>query len=141
MEISFYSSPNDYLVYGVTEDFIKNNGDLMAMKPKQFAKLARENGLIFLQAHPFRRGMEIENWEILDGYEIFNGNPRHNSCNDIAELWAKKHQKAILTSGSDFHEKEDAGSGGIYFQTLIRTNEELLRELRSGNYRLKNPGK
>lgn len=137
MEISFDSKPNDYLVYGVTEEFLRNNGDLMALEPEDFSKLARENGLLFLQAHPFRRGMEVEDWEILDGYEVFNGNPRHNSNNDFAEDWAKKHGKTIVTSGSDFHEKEDTGNGGIYFNTIIKNNDELLRELRNGNYRLK----
>ncbi len=139
MEIRFYTEkyPNDYLVYGVTEDFLRSYGDLMAMNPKTFSKLAHENGYLMLQAHPFRRGMKIENRDILDGYEVFNGNPRHNSNNEIAELWAKKQCKKIITSGSDFHEKEDTGNGGIYFNTLIKNNDDLLKELKNGNYRLK----
>lgn len=137
MEISFYGNPNDYLVYGVTEEFLRSHGDLMAMSAKGFSRLAHENGLLFLQAHPFRRGMKIENWDILDGYEVFNGNARHNSNNDFAELWAKSKGKTILTSGSDFHEKEDTANGGIYFNTPIQTNDDLIRELKSGNYRLR----
>ncbi len=137
MEINFYNQPNDYLVYGITEEFLRSHGDLMAMRPKQFAKLAHENGLLVIQAHPFRRGMIVEDWKILDGYEIFNGNPRHHSGNETAEYWAKVHGKTIVTSGSDFHEQDDAGIGGIYFKKPIKTNEELLEELRSGNYRLK----
>lgn len=137
MEIRFYGNPNDYLVYGVTEEFLRSNGDLMAMSAKAFSKLAHKNGLLFLQAHPFRRGMKVENWDILDGYEVFNGNARHNSNNDIAELWAKKQGKTIVTSGSDFHEEEDISNGGIYFSSPIQTNEDLVRELKSGNYRLR----
>ena len=139
MEICFYCSPNDYLVYGVTEEFLRSHGDLMAMTPKQFSRLARENGILFLQAHPFRRGLQVEDWNILDGYEVFNGNPRHDSSNDFAALWAKKHNKDIVVSGSDFHEPGDSGIGGIYFQKPIETPEELVEELRSGNYRLKIP--
>ncbi len=138
MEIRFYNTPNnDYLVYGVTEEFLRSHGDLMAMSPKQFSKLCKENGILFIQAHPFRRGMMITDWNILDGYEIFNGNPRHNSNNDIAETWAKKHNKSIVVSGSDFHEIDDACAGGIFFKTPIKNNDDLLRELRSGNYTLK----
>ena len=137
MEINFYNHPNDYLVYGVTEEFLRSHGDLMAMKPKEFSEIAHENGLLMIQAHPFRRGMKVENWQILDGYEVFNGNPRHHSSNEMATEWAKLHNKNIVTSGSDFHEPEDMGIGGIYFKTPIETNEDLLRELRSGNYRLK----
>ncbi len=136
-EINFYNTPNDYLVYGVTEEFLRSNGDLMAMTPKQFANLCHKNGLLFIQAHPFRRGMKIVDWNILDGYEIFNGNPRHQSNNDVAELWAKKHNKAIVVSGSDFHEIGDACGGGIYFKSPINNNEDLLRELKRGNYTLR----
>lgn len=138
MEIRFYNTPNnDYLVYGITEEFLRSHGDLMDMSPKQFSKLCKDNGILFIQAHPFRRGMMITDWSILDGYEIFNGNPRHNSNNDIAEIWAKKHNKSIVVSGSDFHEVDDACAGGIYFKTSINNNDDLLRELRNGNYTLK----
>ncbi len=137
MEINFYNHHNDYLVYGVTEEFLRSYGDLMAMKPKEFSKIAHENGLLMIQAHPFRRGMKVEDWKILDGYEIFNGNPRHHSSNEIAEEWAKLHGKTLVTSGSDFHEPEDMGIGGIYFKNPIENNDDLLRELRAGNYRLK----
>ncbi len=137
MEIRFYDDINDYLVYGITEEFLRSNGDLMALNTKKFAKLAKENNLIFLQAHPFRRDLRVANWEHLDGYEIFNGNPRHQSCNEIAEIWLKYHNKSIAVSGSDFHEPGDEGIGGIYFEKDIKTNEELVEELRAGRYTIK----
>ncbi len=137
MEICFYGADNDYLVYGITEEFLRSHGDLMAMGAEKFSELAHEHGLLMIQAHPFRRGLYVEDWEILDGYEIFNGNPRHQSCNEIAEEWAKYHGKSIVVSGSDFHEKGDEAIGGIYFEKEIKTNEELLEELRKGNYTLK----
>lgn len=137
MEINFYMHPNDYLVYGITEEFLRSHGDLMAMGPENFSELAHEHGLLMIQAHPFRRDMIVEDWKILDGYEVFNGNPRHYSSNEIAMEWAKYHNKSIVTSGSDFHEEEDAGNGGIYFNKIIENNYELLEELRKGDYRLK----
>ncbi|MBE6747822.1 MAG: PHP domain-containing protein [Ruminococcaceae bacterium] len=136
MEINFYDSENDYLVYGVTEEFLRSNGDLMAYSPEDFSKLCKENGLLFLQAHPFRRGLTVEDWEILDGYEVFNGNPRHYSSNPIAEAWAKFHNKDIVVAGSDFHEIEDLAHGGVYFNNEIKTNDDLLRELKALNYSL-----
>lgn len=136
MEIHFYDNPNDYLVYGITEEFLRAHGDLMAMGAEKFSELAHKNGLVFLQAHPFRRDSEVTDWKILDGYEIFNGNPRHYSCNPMAEEWAKYHNKSIVTSGSDFHEPEDGCHGGVYFQKKITTPQELVEELKSGNYTL-----
>jgi hypothetical protein len=136
MEICFYECNNDYLVYGVTEEFLRSNGDLMAYSPEEFSSLAKENGLLFLQAHPFRRWLTVENWEILDGYEVFNGNPRHYSSNPIAEEWAKYHNKELVVAGSDFHEVEDLAHGGVIFNSEIKTNDDLLRELKALNYTL-----
>ena len=137
-ELTFEGDPNDYLVYGVTEDFIESNGDLMKMNTESFSRLAHENGLLFVQAHPFRRGMKISDWNYLDGYEVFNGNPRHDSSNGVAEYWAKLHGKTITTSGSDFHDAGDEGTGGIYFSDQINSNGELLEALKNHRYRLKN---
>ena len=138
LEICFYGDeyPNDYLVYGITEEFLRSHGDLMELSPKQFAKLAHENGFLFVQAHPFREGMRVENCSILDGYEIYNGNPRHNSNNPIAEAWAKHHNKTIVTAGSDFHEPEDTAHGGVIFKNEIKSNEDLVRELKAGNFEI-----
>ena len=36
MEIRFFLTRNDYLVYGVTEDFLRLNGDLMAKNLKDY---------------------------------------------------------------------------------------------------------
>ncbi|MBO5432682.1 MAG: PHP domain-containing protein [Clostridia bacterium] len=137
VEINFYNTANDYLVYGVTEEFLRSNGDLMAMDLEELSKITHENGLLLVQAHPFRRDMEVADWKLLDGYEIFNGNPRHYSSNEIAEEWAKFHNKSLVLSGSDFHEIEDAGIGGVYFNKEIKTNGELLEELKAGNYRVR----
>lgn len=137
MEICFYNEPNDYLVYGFSEDFLLNCGDIMALSSKEFSKICKENGFLFIQAHPLRRGLKIADWKMLDGYEVYNGNPRHYSNNEIAEIWAKAHNKSIVTSGSDFHQIEDACIGGIYFENEINTIDDFVRELRCGNYELK----
>lgn len=138
MELRFRTSEgdNDYLVYGITEEFLYKNPDLLSLDSKKLYQLAKENGLLVFQAHPFRVGMKITNPQFLDGIEIFNGNPRHNSSNDIAEAWAKKYN-LLVTSGSDYHEYVDLASGGIWFKEEIRTNEDLIRNLKSKDYRIK----
>lgn len=136
MELRFEGSANDYLVYGVTEAFLLNNPGLCRMRPREFSVLARESGLLFYQAHPFRNGMNIIAPEILDGIEVCNGNPRHDSRNDIAAAWAAKFELPGL-SGSDFHEEEDLGRGGIYCDERITDNGQLVEMLRGGEIRLK----
>ena len=55
VEVSLYSEPNDYLVYGVTEEFLKNNGDIMSLTKEELSALVHKNGMLIVQAHPFRR--------------------------------------------------------------------------------------
>lgn len=138
MELRYRTSEgdNDYLVYGITEEFLYNTPELLNLNSKKFYEIAQKNGFLVFQAHPFRVGMKITNPKFLDGIEIYNGNPRHNSSNDIAEAWAKKYD-LIVTSGSDYHEIDDLARGGIWFKEEIKTNEDLLRNLISGDYKLK----
>lgn len=126
---------NDYLVFGVTEEFLRSNGDLINMRIETFSELAHKNGLLVYQAHPFRKDMKRVNPALLDGAEIYNGCPRHNSYNDLAEQWAKENGLKG-TSGSDFHELEDVAHGGIITDTEIKTNDDLLEILRSNNYEI-----
>ncbi len=138
MELRFRTSEgdNDYLVYGINEEFLYKTPRLLEMNIKSFYKLAQKNGFLVFQAHPFRVGMKVTNPKFLDGVEIFNGNPRHNSSNDIAVAWAKKHD-LMVTSGSDYHEIEDLGSGGIYFNKEIKDNNTLVEEISKQDYEIK----
>lgn len=124
---------NDYLVYGITEEFLYQNPDLLKMRLASFSKLAHQNGLLIFQAHPFRNGMHIVNPEYLDGVEIYNACVRHNSRNAIAEKWAKLH-KLRGSAGSDFHRAEDVARGGILTDKKIETNADLLEVLKSGSF-------
>lgn len=138
MELRFRTSEgeNDYLVYGINEGFLYKHPNLLEMNIKNFYELAHKNGFLVFQAHPFRVGMKVTNPKYLDGVEIFNGNPRHNSSNDIAEMWAKKYD-LLVTSGSDYHELEDLGSGGIWFDKEIKDNKDLIEELKKREYEIK----
>ena len=138
MELRFRTSEgdNDYLVYGINEDFLYNTPEILNMNSRTFYDLAHKNGFLVFQAHPFRVGMKVTNPKYLDGVEIFNGNPRHNSSNDIAEMWAKKYV-LMVTSGSDYHEIGDLGTGGIWFNKKITDNKTLVEELSKRNYEIK----
>lgn len=135
MEIRYYATANDYLVYGVTEDFLRNSGNLMKVYPKKFYKLAKENGMIVVQAHPFRKLMIRTNPAYLDGAEIHNGKADIES-NLNAAKWAEENNMAIRVSGSDFHRPKNLGVGGIITNEPIKTNDDLLRILRSGEFEM-----
>ncbi|MCH5189386.1 MAG: PHP domain-containing protein [Oscillospiraceae bacterium] len=132
MEIRFYfpedANMNDYLVYGVTEKFLYDNVDIDRMRIPEFSELVHKNGMAIFQAHPFRTGMTITNPKYLDGIEVYNGCPRHNSRNEIANIWADTHS-LLKTSGSDFHQHEDTALGGLIFDREIGDNKELVKAL------------
>lgn len=138
MELRFDAPDNinDYLVYGLTEEFLYEHPDILNMKLRDFSILAHENKMLIYQAHPFRYGMKVVDPKYLNGVEVYNGNPRHRSNNSIADMWAKKHD-LLRSSGSDYHEENDVGRGGMYFSREIKDNETLVRELLHGEQRLK----
>lgn len=125
--------PNDYLVYGVTEDWIYQSGDMRYWTLKELSQRVREAGFLLVHAHPFRCDTVVRDPDLFDGYEVFNGNVHHNSHNEMADAWAEMYGK-IKTSGSDFHNPEDHPSGGIVTRERIRDNDALLRVLRGGDY-------
>lgn len=128
-EINFHGDPNDYLVYGITVDFLLAHPELLDMRVSEFSRLSRENGFLLIQAHPFRNGMRIVPPDQLDGIEVYNGNLRHDSRNFLAAQWAARYG-LLTTSGSDFHEWEDAARGGIFTGRDIHTSEDFMAALK-----------
>ena len=135
MELRVTKNHNDYLVFGFNRKFLLDRPDLLKMTIGQFTSKARTQGILTIQAHPFRYGMTTVRPDQIDGVEVFNGHFGHESNNDIAESWAKKH-RLIQTSGTDHHDKHHIPNGGIETDSPIRTPEELIAVLKSGNYRL-----
>ncbi len=139
-ELRFLGSQNDYLVFGMDEQFLLAHPNLHRMTPEAFSSFARENGLLFIQAHPFRRGMDRIDPTLLDGMEVFNGHADHNSHNLDALATAARYG-LIYTSGSDYHSASATPTGGIRTDAPITSIPQLLDVLRSGCYTLICSGK
>ena len=139
-EIRIEACPSDYLVYGITEEFMRQNPDLLQI-PKVRALCARlhEAGFLVFQAHPFRNGMTITNPEHLDGIEVYNAHARHNSRNDLAEMWAARYD-LLPISGSDVHHDHDIPGGGILTDEPITDMAQLMQILRERRYTLLREG-
>ncbi len=116
MEIRFDNDPNDYLVYGFDEDFLKCNKKLYRLDLKKFRELTSGCGIATVQAHPFRPGMVPAALELIDGIEVYNGNPRHDSRNDLAFEHAQANGLRMI-SGSDFHRIGDEARGGVLVES------------------------
>lgn len=135
MELRFNENDNDYLVFGVTKEFLLEHSEIFTLDPYKFHGIAKENGLLLVQAHPFRNNMQIIHPDALDGVEVFNGHKGHDSRNDIAMAWADKYS-LIKTSGTDFHYNHAPANGGILTDKEITSMSELIEVLKSGDYTL-----
>ena len=135
-ELRFSQHANDYLLFGITEDFILSHPDMHQMDYKTFSAFARENGILFIQAHPFRDRMYIIDPKYLDGVEVFNAHWGHDARNDLANSYALRYG-LIRTSGGDFHHPyHTPGDAGILTDSPIETMDQLVATLKSGSYTL-----
>ncbi len=134
MEHRHYGTVNDYLIYGITEEFLYDAGNLLFTGEKKIKEICEKNGFLVYQAHPFRPFIKRCNPDYIDGIEVYNGkNPQEE--NDKAYEWAKETGK-LMISGSDFHIEEHVARGGIITKKQIKNNEDLLQILKNGEFRL-----
>ena len=100
-----------------------------------FSPLARKEGALLIQAHPYRHGCTPAIACYLDGVEVYNACPRHDSRNHLARQYADEFG-LIALSGSDCHQTEDVGRAGILSERMASDSMEMMRLLRSRDYRL-----
>ena len=137
-ELRFDGSDNDYLLYGFHDELLADPDRVMREGLAAFAPQYRADGALLVQAHPFRKKCTPAPAEYLDGIEVLNLNPRHDSHNDLALAYAKEHH-LIMTAGSDCHRPGDQGTTGILSDTLPEDSFGLADLLRSGNYTIIHP--
>ena len=133
MELRGWCSPIDYLVYGVTEDFIRNSPNLLFKYAKRFYKMAQKNHFLVIAPHPYRMSPFLPCKKAIDGVQIVNGKAPDEK-NEKGALWAKKNGFKILTYGSDFHRPTHKKFCAILTNEPIKSNDDLIRILKSGEY-------
>lgn len=135
LELRFFLNGNDYLIYGITEELIEKSPFLLPMYLKRTSNFFRNNGCIIIQAHPFRPYIYRANPKYIDGVEIVNGKSTKTE-NEKALNWAQRKNLKIKTAGSDCHRVTGAGISGIETNEPIKNNDDLLRILKSGEFRI-----
>ncbi|MBQ9086161.1 MAG: PHP domain-containing protein [Clostridia bacterium] len=133
-EVRFDGYPNDYLLYGVEEDFFYEAPRLNQLKNVEEMLAILPDEVCVVQAHPFRNKMVVADPSVLWGIEVHNGGTdlfRNQMARSFAEHYGKP-----MTSGSDTHRPHAIGKGGIETQEPILTPKDLIRTLRSGAYTL-----
>ena len=127
------SNSNDFLVYGLSEEFLYEHPHLYHLKIEETVKLFRKNEAVIYQAHPYRPKVSfLSNPDYLDGIEVHNGNSRQIYDEQKTQEAVEKYQ-CYGISNSNFHIKEDLARGGNVFSTPIKNDQDLVYCLKNGN--------
>lgn len=137
-EVRFTENSNDYLIYGVDEPILFEVSQYWERGLEAFRREVPLPRSVFVQAHPFRNGMTRIDPALLDGLEVYNMHPNHNSRVSVANAYAKEHGLTIRTAGSDYHHPLPGHAGNTAIRTSVLPEDSfaLAQLLRSGNYLL-----
>lgn len=90
-ELRFPENDNDYLVYGIDEDWLRSHPYMCCTSAREFYEKFH-NDVLIIHAHPYRDGNLTVFEDAVHGSEIINGNPRHDNHNDLALELCRRHR-------------------------------------------------
>ena len=123
----------DFLIYGLTQEELGEMDCPCFLPLNRTLSLVRQAGGLLIQAHPFREYLRCMPAACMDGVEVVNANPRHDSHNDRALAFARENG-LLRVAGSDVHQLGDAGAAGI-LAPYARDGKALAELLRQGRHR------
>ena len=137
-EIRFTENNNDYLIFGVNKEMLSDIYDFLPNGIENFRKNYPMPNSVFIQAHPMRDGIQKVDAALLDGIEVFNMHPGHNSKVGIASVYAGENNISVITSGSDFHHpnRNHEGVSALRGSYLPEDTFELASLIKEGDYLL-----
>ena len=131
-EYLFNTDPGHYLVYGIDEDFLYEFPKVLDMTVPEFHEITKSRGIMLIQAHPFR-GLSIPRPTWVDGFEVYNSNPRHVNPDDEPRCEILVKENGLLrTAGSDSHRPEDVAGTGIGSECEIKTAADYIELIKGG---------
>lgn len=131
IEFREISHINDFLIFGLTEEFLYRNEELFLKPIAEASGIFHEAGALVIQAHPMRTGVNVlADPRLLDGIEVYNGNHQWPYDRKKAAEAAKQFDLTAV-SGSDFHMKEDLAKGGIVLEKPVLHYKDFLMRLRN----------
>lgn len=129
----------DYLMYGITEEMLRSAPVLFDLTLAQIRDFALKNGIVLVQAHPFRveQGHSLKDIRLLDGLEI-NANSNFNPEEEKILALAKANN-LIVTVGNDLHGRHHAINGATFIPDEVTDSVGIagyLRRVKIPQYKL-----
>jgi hypothetical protein len=128
----------EILIYGISPELIAAHPELKEASAEAYAEIVHCAGGLVYQAHPYRARWYIstpfplECLDKLDGIEVYNAG-NDPEWNESARILADEKRLACV-AGSDGHSVASAGRAGIAARERIKSNDDLVRILKSGDY-------
>ena len=133
-EIRFNEHANEFLIFGVDRLILSECYDYLDKGFTAYRENIKLPDSVLLQAHPFRDRMVRQEPELLDGIEVFNMHPGHNSRVAQAAKLAASVPNWIKTVGTDFHHPTHEGLCALRVKKMPKTSFDIAAILRSGDY-------
>lgn len=130
----------EILCYGLCPDVLLRHPELRERSITRWREVLSAEGVLIVQAHPYRDRSYITavgplDSALIDGVEVYNrGNHREEDVK--AAAFAKANPALLITSGADAHACAEVAVGGIETPHRIRTEGELAAVLRRRDYKL-----
>lgn len=134
-EIRFTENINDYLVYGITPEDIERIIPLLPYGIENFYKEFKNDKNVILQAHPFRKKMELAPLGSIDGIESMNMHPGHNSAVAVAAKYARDND-LLVCGGTDYHHPGHHGMCMMRTESALRDSFDVAEAIKSKNFLL-----
>ncbi len=142
-EAGFFGLPHhgaEFLIYGLTPQWLKEHPELKNMDAPQLLALVRGAGAMAIHAHPFREASYIERIILLpdqvDGVEVINANhsnparlSKHTPAYDEAAVRYARQHHLPMAAGSDMHSDQLLG-GGVAFARPLEDEQDYCRAIR-----------
>ena len=132
-ELRFVENHNDYLIFGISPEELTDIYKMLPYGIDAFYKEYKNDKNIIIQAHPFRDGMESVKPCSLDGIEVFNMHPNHNSRIGLAAKYANENNMTAIC-GSDFHHFGQECLCGILTKKPLENSYDVSDVLKKQDY-------
>ena len=133
-EIRFNEHSNEFLIYGVDRQLLSECYDYLEKGLAAYREEVSLPNSVLIQAHPFRDRNAPREPELMDGIEVFNMHPSHNSRVAQAAKLAASIPGCVKTVGTDFHHAGHQGLCALRVKEMPRDSFDLAAVLRSGDY-------
>ncbi len=115
----------DWLLLGATEEFLRSTPCLYRRTQKELFELCEKNGVLLVQAHPYRGGDGAGDPRYMHGIEL-NGTARDLPTFPRIREFAKANG-LFVTCGTDYHDVEKTYFGGIYIPESCATSSDIVK--------------